>query len=76
MTEERLDHSQERRLVTVLFADLVRLHVCLRIADPNHPGGTEPLLQLPSREIKRLAGYVDKIVGDEIALSVRRSAGG
>ena len=67
MSQERVDHPQERRLVTVLFADLVGY---TSVSETRDPELIQAILSLCfdrlSTEIKRFGGYVDKVVGDEI----------
>ncbi|MGD0766200.1 MAG: adenylate/guanylate cyclase domain-containing protein, partial [Dehalococcoidia bacterium] len=67
MSQERVDHPQERRLVTILFADLVGY---TSVSETRDPELIQTILSLCfdclSSEIRRFGGYVDKVVGDEI----------
>jgi len=67
MTQERIIPEEERRLVTVVFADLVGY---TSISEARDPELMQEALNLCferlSAEIGRFGGYVDKVVGDEI----------
>ena len=67
MTQERTIPGEERRLVTVLFADLVGY---TSVSEARDPELMQEALNLCfdclSAEIRRFGGYVDKVVGDEI----------
>ena len=67
MTQEHGLREEERRLVTVLFADLVGYTAVSEARDPEL---IQEALNLCfgrlSHEITRFGGYVDKVVGDEI----------
>ena len=67
MTQERSFPEEERRLVTVLFADLVGYTTLSEARDPEL---IQDALNLSfdrlSQEIQHFGGYVDKVVGDEI----------
>jgi class 3 adenylate cyclase/tetratricopeptide (TPR) repeat protein len=67
MTQERTIPGEERRLVTVLFADLVGY---TSVSETRDPELMQEALNLCfdclSAEIRRFGGYVDKVVGDEI----------
>lgn len=57
----------ERRLVTVLFADLVGYTTMSETRDPELIMETISLcFEAMSADIRRYGGYVDKVVGDEI----------
>ncbi len=67
MSQERADHPQERRLVTILFADLVGYTSVSETRDPELVQSTLSIcFDRLSAEIKRFGGYVNKVVGDEI----------
>jgi class 3 adenylate cyclase/tetratricopeptide (TPR) repeat protein len=67
MTQERTIPPEERRLVTVLFADLVGY---TSVSEARDPELMQEALSLCfdrlAVEIRRFGGYVDKVVGDEI----------
>jgi len=67
MTQQRTIPGEERRLVTVLFADLVGY---TSVSEARDPELIQEALNLCfdclSAEIQRFGGYVDKVVGDEI----------
>jgi len=67
MTQERTIPGEERRLVSVLFADLVGY---TSVSEARDPELIQEALNLCfdclSAEIQRFGGYVDKVVGDEI----------
>jgi len=67
VTQERGFSDEERRLVTVLFADLVGY---TSISEARDPELIQEALNLCfdrlSQEVRRFGGYVDKVVGDEI----------
>jgi class 3 adenylate cyclase/tetratricopeptide (TPR) repeat protein len=67
MTQERTIPGEERRLVTVLFADLVGY---TSVSEARDPELIQEALNLCfdrlSAEIQQFGGYVDKVVGDEI----------
>ena len=66
MTQERIP-EEERRLVTVLFADLVGYTSLSEARDPELIMEALNLcFDRFSAEIQRFGGYVDKVVGDEI----------
>src|SRR3990172_9464515 len=67
MTQEHVVPEEERRLVTILFADLVGYTSLSEARDPELI--MESLILCFDRlsaEIRRFGGYVDKVVGDEI----------
>ena len=67
MIQLRSIPGEERRLVTVLFADLVGYTSVSEARDPELIQETLNLcFDCLSAEIKRFGGYVDKVVGDEI----------
>jgi class 3 adenylate cyclase len=67
MTQERTFSDEERRLVTILFADLVGYTSVSEARDPELIQEALNLcFQRFSSEIERFGGYVDKVVGDEI----------
>ncbi len=67
MSQERIDPPDERRLVTILFADLVGYTSMSETRDPEVIQAALNLcFDCLSAEIKRFGGYVDKVVGDEI----------
>src|SRR3972149_6323498 len=67
MTEERPFPQEERRLVTVLFADLVGYPSASETRDPELIQEALSLcFDRLAVEIRRFGGYVDKVVGDEI----------
>jgi class 3 adenylate cyclase/tetratricopeptide (TPR) repeat protein len=67
MTQERIILGEERRLVSVLFADLVGY---TSVSEARDPELMQEALNLCfhrlAAEIGRFGGYVDKVVGDEI----------
>jgi class 3 adenylate cyclase/tetratricopeptide (TPR) repeat protein len=67
MTQLRAIPGEERRLVTVLFADLVGY---TSVSEARDPELIQEALSLCfdclSAEVVRFGGYVDKVVGDEI----------
>jgi len=67
MTQGQPFLDEERRLVTVLFADLVGY---TSVSESRDPEIIQEALNLCferlALEIRRFGGYVDKIVGDEI----------
>ena len=67
MTEERSVLDEERRLVTVLYADLVGYTSLSEARDPELIYDALNLcMDRLASEIRRFGGYVDKVVGDEI----------
>ncbi len=67
MVNERPLPDEERRLVTILFADLVGYTSVSEARDPEIMLDALNLcFKRLSTEIQRFGGYVDKIVGDEI----------
>ena len=67
MVEDRSLPEQGRRLVTVLFADLVGYTSLSEARDPEVIQESLNLcFRRLSQEIERFGGYVDKVVGDEI----------
>ncbi len=67
MTQDRPFPDEERRLVTVLFADLVGYTSASETRDPEVIQDALNLcFERLASEIQRYGGYVDKVVGDEI----------
>src|SRR3990170_5489337 len=67
MTQEHVVPEEERRLVTILFADLVGYTSLSEVRDPELIMEALNLcFEHLSAEIQRFGGYVDKVVGDEI----------
>src|SRR3972149_5400129 len=67
MTQEHVVPEEERRLVTILFADLVGYTSLSEARDPELIMEALNLcFERLSSEIQRFGGYVDKVVGDEI----------
>ncbi|MEX0786938.1 MAG: adenylate/guanylate cyclase domain-containing protein [Dehalococcoidia bacterium] len=67
MTDESTLLGEERRLVTVLFADLVGYTAASEARDPELIFDALNLcMSRLGNEIQRFGGYVDKVVGDEI----------
>ena len=59
--------SEERRLVTVVFADIVGFSALAQNLDPEQVKRlVDQKFKRLSEEIQRFGGRVDKIVGDEI----------
>lgn len=67
MAQQGAFPSEERRLVTMLFADLVGYTTISEARDPELILESLNLcFERLSAEIHRFGGYVDKVVGDEI----------
>jgi class 3 adenylate cyclase/tetratricopeptide (TPR) repeat protein len=67
MTDTSTTPGEERRLVTIVFADLVGYTSVSEARDPELIQETLNLcFDRLSGEIERFGGYVDKVVGDEI----------
>src|SRR3990172_4836162 len=67
MTQEHVVPEEERRLVTILFADLVGYTSLSEARDPELIMEALNLcFERLSAEVQRFGGYVDKVVGDEI----------
>src|SRR3990172_10230176 len=67
MTQHHAFPEEERRLVTILFADLVGYTSASESRDPEVIQDALNLcFDRLSSEILRFGGYIDKVVGDEI----------
>ena len=68
LTSESTARVEERKVVTVLFCDLVGFTARAEQADPEDvaPAARQPYQSLLRREIERFGGTVEKFIGDAV----------